>query len=283
LDDLSSGSLSNLAHLLPLGLEFIQGDVCDADSCNRAAAGCSGIFHEAALVSVFDSVAQPLKNHAINSTGTLNILEAARTQGVKRIVFASSAAIYGENPSQPKSEEMLPEPKSPYAVAKMAGEHYLATYAGLFGLECVALRYFNVYGPRQDATSMYSGVISKFMDHVLKGTAPTIFGDGQQGRDFVHVSDVVQANILAMCEPLPHPFVASNVATGRETSLLQLIDAINCSSAIQLVPEFAPVRTGDIRHSLASIQKAQSILGYSPEVMDLKLGLSDIMQIEVCG
>jgi len=169
-----------------------------AGTCLKAAEGCGGIFHEAALVSVPDSINRPRDNHDINITGTLNVLEAARANGVKRVVFASSAAIYGDNPELPKHEEMLPEPKSPYAMAKLTGEYYLKVYAECFGLETVALRYFNVFGPRQDPSSMYSGVISIFSERIAKGLSITIYGDGEQTRDFISVADVVQANLLAM-------------------------------------------------------------------------------------
>jgi UDP-glucose 4-epimerase len=179
-------------------IEFVEGDVRDAQACLKAAEGCDGIFHEAALVSVPDSINRPRDNHDINITGTLNVLEAARANGVKRVVFASSAAVYGDTPELPKRESMLPEPKSPYAMAKLAGEHYLKVYAECFGLETVALRYFNVFGSRQDPSSMYSGVISIFSERIQKGLPITIYGDGQQTRDFVNVKDVVQANLLAM-------------------------------------------------------------------------------------
>ena len=161
LDNLSSGDMSNLSHCLEK-ISFIKGDIRDSETCYKAAAGCDGIFHEAALVSVADSVERPVDNHEINITGTLNVLEAARRNAVKQIVFASSAAIYGDNPELPKTETMLPEPKSPYAIAKITGEYYLNVYAELHGIKCTALRYFNVFGPRQDPSSPYSGVISIF-------------------------------------------------------------------------------------------------------------------------
>ncbi len=197
LDNLSSGHIENLDRVMDR-IIFIEGDIRDPAACLAAAKGCDGVFHEAALVSVADSVERPRDNHEINITGTLNVLEAARACGVKRILFASSAAIYGNNPELPKTESMLPEPMSPYAVAKITGEYYLRTYAELYGLECVALRYFNVYGPRQDPSSPYSGVISIFAQRVGRGASVTFYGDGLQTRDFVNVADVVQANLLAM-------------------------------------------------------------------------------------
>lgn len=197
LDNLSSGHRENLAGVAG-AVEFIEGDIRHAETCLQAAQGCDGIFHEAALVSVPDSINRPRDNHDINITGTLNVLEAARQQGVRRVVLASSAAVYGDNPELPKREELLPEPKSPYALAKLAGEYYLKVYAECFGLETVALRYFNVFGPRQDPSSMYSGVISIFAERVKKGLPITFYGDGQQTRDFVNVADIVQANLLAM-------------------------------------------------------------------------------------
>jgi nucleoside-diphosphate-sugar epimerase len=263
-------------------IEFVEGDIRDPETCLKAAEGCDGIFHEAALVSVPDSVNRPRDNHDINITGTLNVLEAARAQRVKRVVFASSAAVYGDNPELPKRENMLPEPKSPYALAKLTGEYYLKVYAECFGLETVALRYFNAFGPRQDPSSMYSGVISIFSERIKKGLPITIYGDGQQTRDFVNVRDVVQANLLAMhvdcqksddggqtsvpppitCHLSPATFSVFNVATGRKTSLLDLVAALGelCGASSEV--KFAPSRPGDIQHSLADISKVRNILGY---------------------
>lgn len=309
LDNLSSGHRENLANVIAR-IEFIQGDVRDAATCLKAAEGCDGIFHEAALVSVPDSINRPRDNHDMNITGTLNVLEAARQQGVQRVVFASSAAVYGDNPELPKRESMLPEPKSPYAMAKLAGEYYLKVYAECFGLETVALRYFNVFGPRQDPSSMYSGVISVFSERIKKGLPITIYGDGQQTRDFVNVKDVVQANFLAMQVDSQRPavfagyaepredrgqksvlkpkaqslkpsasaerFAAFNVATGKSHSLLDLVSVLGELCGTKPEVTFSPSRPGDIQHSLAGISKVRNILGYEPKV-SLENGLRDLV------
>lgn len=296
LDNLSSGHRENLSTVMDR-ITFIEGDVRDADTCLSAAEGCVGIFHEAALVSVPDSINRPRDNHDINITGTLNVLEAARRQGVSRVVFASSAAVYGDNPELPKREEMLPEPKSPYAMAKLAGEYYLKVYAECYGLETVALRYFNVFGPRQDPSSMYSGVISIFAERIKKELPITIYGDGEQTRDFVNVEDVASANLLAMnvhrgedclsggravnrksdqtrstCHLPPATFSVFNVATGRQTSLLQLLDTLEELSRQTTQRCFSPSRPGDIQHSLADVSKVRKRLGYESRV-GLKEGL----------
>ena len=292
LDNLSSGHKENLSGALNQ-IDFVEGDIRDAEICLKASEGCDGIFHEAALVSVPDSINRPRDNHDINITGTLNVLEAARVNGVKRVVFASSAAVYGDNPELPKREEMLPEPKSPYAMAKLAGEHYLKVYAECFGLETVALRYFNVFGPRQDPSSMYSGVISIFSERIKNGLPITIYGDGQQTRDFVSVSDVVQVNLLAMgCQksddrgqtsasspmlhaPCAQRFVVLNVATARQTSLLELLKTLEALTGNKATVSFSAARSGDIQHSLADISKVRKIFGYEPKV-SLSEGLSSL-------
>lgn len=306
LDNFSTGKRENL---ISAPTQLVEGDVRDAETCLKAAEGCDGIFHEAALVSVPDSINRPRDNHDINITGTLNVLEASRANGVKRVVFASSAAVYGDNPELPKHEEMLPEPKSPYAMAKLAGEHYLKVYAECFGIETVALRYFNVFGPRQDPSSMYSGVISIFSERIVKGLPITIYGDGQQTRDFVNVKDVVQANLLAMTTdfiatkehqkaqkknnaigaPDPHQlatinqqlisgnFVALNVATGRQTSLLQLLDTLEAITGNRVSRSFSPSRDGDIQHSLADISRVRNVLNYTPAV-EFKDGLLELIK-----
>ena len=282
LDNLSTGALDNVDHVKDR-VSFIEGDICDMETCLRAADGCEGIYHEAALVSVPHSIEDPRLNHDVNITGTFNVLEAARLQGVKRIVYASSAAIYGDNPELPKRELMLPEPKSPYALAKLAGEHYLCNYAHIFGINAVALRYFNVFGPRQNPNSPYSGVISIFVDRVLKGAPVTIFGDGEQSRDFVNVADVVQANLLAMGlhperdSELDGPFNVFNVATNNRTSLLELLDTLEAICGTNVERIFKEERSGDIKHSLADIGSTSADLKYSPEV-SLEDGLSELVE-----
>ena len=279
LDNLSSGHRENLKGVSDK-IEFIEGDVRDPDVCINAAKGCDGIFHEAALVSVVDSIERPRDNHDINITGTMNILEAARVQGCKRIVFASSAAIYGNNPVLPKNETMLPEPLSPYGAAKICGEHCLQAYAEQFGISCIALRYFNVYGPRQDPGSMYSGVISRFVECTKNKTTPSIFGDGKQTRDFVYVDDIVQANLKAMTANETITFLRCNVGTSTATCLLDVIEALRGISGTLAQPQFKPERQGDIRHSVADITLARDRLGFQPQKTDLKTNLGKILDFD---
>jgi nucleoside-diphosphate-sugar epimerase len=264
LDNFSSGKPENLKGF-GSGIEVIRGDIRDPVAFRDAVKGVDHIFHEAALVSVSVSVEQPAENDAINIRGTLNVLQAAREANVKRVVLASSAAVYGNNPELPKRETMLPEPESPYALGKLAGEYYLKLFSRLYGVETVSLRYFNVFGPRQDGKSMYSGVISRFADDIRQGRAPTIFGDGGQTRDFVYVKDIVQANLLAMRTPSAGKGEIFNVATGRQISLLQLWETLKKITGSTLAPQFRDARAGDIRHSLADISKIQTSLGYEPE------------------
>lgn len=304
LDNLSSGHKENLSRVWSR-IAFIEGDVRDSDICLKASAGCDGIFHEAALVSVADSVERPRDNHEINLTGTLNVLEGARVNHVKRMVFASSAAVYGDDRELPKCEDMLPDPQTPYATAKITGEYYLRTYAKLYGLEGVALRYFNVFGPRQDPSSPYSGVISIFATRVRQGLPVTVFGDGAQTRDFVHVRDVVMANLFAMgierqgvpgleiAVPQPggdtengpssadndadpeNRFALFNVATGQKNSLLHLLTMLDEIAGQRVERHFAPARSGDIRHSLGSSSRLQAH-GWAPGV-GFRDGLDDLL------
>lgn len=280
LDNLSTGNYKNLKEI-STKIEFIEGDIRDSEICINAAKGCDGIFHQAALVSVVDSIERPRENHDINITGTGNVLEAARIQSCKRIVFASSAAIYGNSPALPKNETMLPEPLSPYGAAKIAGEHLLQAYAEQYGINCVALRYFNVYGPRQDPSSMYSGVISKFVDCAKNKTTPKIFGDGKQTRDFVYVEDVVQANLKAMTAPVKMPFLRCNIGTGIATSLLDVVEALRHISATFDQPQFELERPGDIHHSVADITSARNQLGFQPQKTDLKTNLGNILDFDL--
>jgi UDP-N-acetylglucosamine/UDP-N-acetyl-alpha-D-glucosaminouronate 4-epimerase len=261
-DNLSSGYEQNIA---PLPVEFVKGDVRDLDALKGAASGVDGIFHEAALVSVPESVEKPIENNEINVTGTMNALLAARDCGVRRVLLASSAAIYGNNPELPKREDMLPEPVSPYALGKIAGEYYQRVFAELYDVETVSLRYFNVFGPRQDPGSMYSGVISKFVEVMGSGGTPTVFGDGEQTRDFVFVKDVVQANLLAMKSERAGQGEVFNVGTGRATSLLELIETLAGIFDREATTNFAEPRAGDIKHSVSNISRAREVLGYEPK------------------
>lgn len=264
LDNLSSGYAKNLDHIRG-DVELVIGDVRNPDQVSRAMEGMTHCFHEAALVSVFDSVNRPVDNNDINITGTLNVLEACRAHKIRRIVMASSAAVYGNNPDLPKREPMRPEPESPYAIGKIVGEYYFGVYHKLYGLETAALRYFNVYGPRQDPSSMYSGVISKFTDVLSKGQQPTIFGDGSQTRDFVFVKDIVQANLLAMHVPAAGKGCVFNVGTGRRSSLLDLLNVLAGLAGVKPAPTFREFRAGDIRDSVSDIAAARSVLNYEPK------------------
>jgi UDP-glucose 4-epimerase len=274
-DNLATGYLENIKGFADR-VEFVRGDIREPTALQAAMHGIEFVFHEAALVSVAISVAQPEENDAINIRGTLNVLQAARAAGVQRVVFASSAAVYGNNPALPKREDMPPAPESPYAHAKLAGEEYLRRFSAGEGLPTVALRYFNVFGPRQDARSMYSGVISKFAADLQAGRAPTIFGDGLQTRDFVFVKDVVQANLLAMRSGAVGHGEAFNIATNTSCSLLELLATLQQLTGRSGPPTFAPARPGDIRHSVADISKAQRVLGYQPK-FSLAAGLRELL------
>ena len=263
-DNLSSGFEKNIAGFRDK-VEFIKADVRDTDALVHASAGADYLFHEAALVSVFESVEKPEMNNDVNITGMLNVLLAARHNKVKRVVVASSAAVYGNEPTLPKREDMRPQPESPYAIGKITDEYYMQVFAKLYGVQTVCLRYFNVFGPRQDPSSMYSGVISKFTDMVRAGQTPLIFGDGLQSRDFVFVKDVVQANLLAMRKENVGAGEVFNVATGQRTSLLDLLQILGKISGRKLTPEFRDARAGDIKHSVADISRTKNILGYAPK------------------
>jgi UDP-glucose 4-epimerase len=270
-DNLASGHLHNLAGFRD-AVDFVEADVRDTAALAAAMVGVDYVFHEAAMVSVFESVEKPALCHEVNLTGTLNVCQAARDAGVKRLVMAGTAATYGNNPTLPKREDMMPEPESPYGLTKVAGEYYLQVFAKLYGLETAILRYFNVYGPRQDPSSPYSGVISKFTDVVRAGQTPLIFGDGLQTRDFVFVKDVARANLLAMRSPKVGHGEACNIGTGRSVSLLDLLAALSTIVGRAITPTFQPARAGDVQHSLPDITRAHELLGYAPEY-DLDTGL----------
>lgn len=270
LDNFSTGKRENLAAFQER-IELVEGDLRDLSTVRRAVEGVDYVLHQAALPSVPRSVDDPLENDAVNVTGTLNLLVAARDAGVRRVVFASSCAVYGDEPTLPKREDMLPQPKSPYAVSKLAGEHYCRAFSEVYGLETVALRYFNVFGPRQDPASDYAAVIPLFITRMLRGQAPTIHGDGLQSRDFVYVADVVQANLLAATVPgvAGHVF---NIAGGERYTLLDLIRVLNDVLGTDIVPVHDAPRPGDVRHSQADIGAAQQALGYRV-VVDFAEGL----------
>lgn len=262
LDNLSGGSLANIAHQKN-HIEFVKGDIRDPDMLGRMAAECDIIFHQAAVVSVPQTVADPMSSAAVNDTGTLTVLETARQAAVKRVVLASSCAVYGDEPEIPKHEEMRLKPRSPYAVQKLTNELYAGLYAELYGLETVCLRYFNVFGPRQDPSSPYSGVISIFLTRASKGERPVIYGDGSQYRDFVFVKDVVQANLKAATADTVSGEVF-NVGTGHFVRIQELWQRVTELAAIDLSPEYAPLRRGDILESVADIQKTSQRLGFKP-------------------
>lgn len=264
LDDLSSGRRENLA-ALDGEVDLVEGDLRDEALVSAALAGVDYVLHHAAVASVQTSIERPRFEQEVNAAGTLQLFEAARRAGVRRVVFASSAASYGNDPTGPKREEMLPAPESPYAISKIAGEYYARVYSSLYGLEVVCLRYFNVFGPRQDPSSPYSGVISIFAERMLAGAAPTVFGDGGQSRDFVYVDNVVEANMQACTTPGIAGRVY-NIGCGRSSSLLELVAALNRLLGTAIEPEFAPARPGDVRISLADITRAQRELGYEPVV-----------------
>lgn len=268
-DDLSSGRRENLTGL-EVGpprsgapVELFQGDLLDPELLRAALVGARGVFHEAAQVSVPASVRDPLASYRVNVMGTLGVLEAARASGVAKVVLAASSAAYGDDPVLPKVESQTPRPLSPYASGKLAGEAMLAAWASAYGLEGVALRYFNVYGPRQADDSPYSGVIALFAKALLAGRAPTIFGNGEQTRDFVYVEDVVRANLLAMERHL-EPGVVINVGTGTRVSIRELFDILARHAGFSGAPVLAPARAGDVPHSVASIERARALLAFEP-------------------
>jgi nucleoside-diphosphate-sugar epimerase len=265
LDDLSAGRLENLEGL-GTGIEFLRGSITDPAACRAAVAGVAGIFHEAAQVSVPRSIEDPLASYATNVHGTLQLLEAARAAGVGRVVFAASSAAYGDSPTLPKVESMLPQPLSPYAAGKLAGEQLLRAYASSYGMRTVSLRYFNVFGPRQADDSPYTGVIAIFVRALLEGRAPVIYGDGLQSRDFTYVSNVVEANLAAMQRELGEPGAVINVGGGERITLRELYDALSAALGVRIDVRHAPARAGDVRDSLASIEKARALLGYEPRV-----------------
>jgi nucleoside-diphosphate-sugar epimerase len=275
LDDFSTGKLENIADLPTENVEIIKGDVADFATVEAAVAGCEYVFHEAAIASVPKSINDPIGTGKINYGGTLNILEAARKHGVRRVVFAGSAAVYGDEPTLPKTESMPTKPITPYGIDKLASELMGHFYAKTLGVEFVCLRYFNVFGLRQDPSSPYSGVVSILSDRVLQGIAPTIYGDGLQSRDFVHVSDVVAANLLAM-EHSSASGQTFNVGRGESVSLLEIMSILNDLTGKGLQPIHQEPRAGDIRHSLAD-NIALKALGWLPEV-SIRKGLAELLE-----
>jgi len=264
IDNLTTGKKDNLKDA-GADVDFHEGDIRDRDLLQKLLAGVDVVFHQAAVVSVPLSVAQPLSSAAVNETGTLEVLEAARQAGCRRVVLASSSAVYGDDPELPKHENMPFCPLSPYAVQKMTGEYYAGLYDKLYGMETACLRYFNVFGPRQDPSSPYSGVISIFLERATAGRAPVVYGDGEQTRDFVYVQDVVSANLRAATED-GAAGKAFNIGTGKTITINRLWQQVADMAGIALAPDYQDARQGDILHSVAAIDAARRDLGFAPEI-----------------
>jgi UDP-glucose 4-epimerase len=271
-DNFCTGKREDLADILDR-IDFHEADIVDLAAMHKACAGVDFVLHQAAIPSVPKSVLDPLGSNQANVDGTVNVLIAARDAKVKRLVYAASSSAYGDTPTLPKREDMKPDPISPYAVAKLASEHYLISFYRCYQLETVALRYFNIFGPRQDPSSPYSGVLAKFITVMLRGEQPSIYGDGEQSRDFTYIDNAVEANLLACKAPAAK--VAGqmfNVATGRRVSLNETFKLLQPLTSYKGQPKYGPERGGDIKHSLADISKAEAGLGYKPKI-DFEEGL----------
>ena len=264
-DDLSTGSAINLEGVAGR-LDLVTGDIRDASAVRRAARGAKAVFHLAALGSVERSIGDPFTSHAVNVDGTLNALVAAREEGVERFVYASSSSVYGDTPALPKDESMAVASLSPYAASKLAGESYCRAFFQSYDLGTVCLRFFNVFGPRQDPKSRYAAVIPRFITAINEGRAPEIYGDGHQSRDFTYVGNVVRALIQAASASGPALGEAMNVACGGRISLLEVLHELNTVMGTSVRPVFRPRRRGDVAHSEAAIEKARRLIGYSPPV-----------------
>ena len=266
IDNLSTGKRENLRGM-ENRLEFQEADLLDLEAVRKACEGVDCVFHEAAIPSVPKSVKDPLGSNQANVDGTVNVLVAARDAGVKRVVYAASSSAYGDTPTLPKHEGMVPNPISPYAVAKLASEYYMTSFYRCYGLETVSLRYFNIFGPRQDPSSPYSGVLAKFTTQMLRGEQPTIFGDGSQSRDFTYIDNAVEANLSAAHAPaVKVAGTVLNVATGTRVDLNETCKMLAKLTGYRGEPKYAPEREGDIQHSLADITRAEKALGYKPKV-----------------
>ncbi|MDY6987841.1 MAG: SDR family oxidoreductase [Thermodesulfobacteriota bacterium] len=270
LDDFSTGKRKNLqlpdlSADLVANLEVLEGNMADLATCRKACEGVDYVLHQAAIPSVPRSVALPLESNRANIDGTLNLLMAARDGGIKRLIFASSSAIYGNSPGFPRVETIAPQPLSPYAVQKMTAEHYLRVFYELYGLETVSLRYFNVFGPHQDPDSEYAAVIPKFIKAFIRGTQPTVFGDGEQSRDFTYVDNVVHGNLLAVEAP-EAPGKTINLACGVQLTLNQMLDTLRQITGSDTQALYTDPRPGDVRHSWADITVAEKVLGYTTQV-----------------
>lgn len=259
-------NIAGFAEKFGAAYELFEGDLRDLASVRKACDGVEFVLHQGALPSVPRSVADPALSDSINVGGTVNLLIAARDAGVRRVVFAASSSAYGDTPELPKRETMMPNPKSPYAAQKLAGELYMRIFYEVYGLETVSLRYFNVFGPKQDPKSMYAAVIPRFITSVLSGNAPTIYGDGLQTRDFTYIDNVIQANLAASQAPRQACGKTFNIACGERISLLDILEIVYGLAGRRVPPKFEPGRTGDVRDSLADISLAKDLLGYSPKI-----------------
>lgn len=276
LDDLSTGHRENLEEIDP-NIEFVQGSVADRDTLEKALEDVELVFHEAAIPSVPRSVEDPNQTHIASVDGTFSLLLAARDKKVRRVVYAASSSAYGDQPTLPKVEDMLPDPLSPYAVAKLVGEYYCQVFTRVYGLETVALRYFNVFGPRQDPGSQYSGVVSRFISTLLSNEQPVIFGDGEQSRDFTYIDNIVEANMRA-ATTMKGVGKVINVANGERTTLNELLKELqDLTGTSHLKAEYRETRIGDVRHSLADTTRAREWLDYKPQVA-LREGLQQTIQ-----
>ncbi len=271
-DNFSTGNKENIADLLDR-IDFREGDIVDLDAMRKACAGVDFVLHQAAIPSVPKSVLDPLGSNRANIDGTVNVLVAARDAKIKRVVYAASSSAYGDTPTLPKHEGMKPDPISPYAVAKLASEQYMISFYRCYQLETVSLRYFNIFGPRQDPSSPYSGVLAKFITAMLRGEQPAIYGDGEQSRDFTYIDNAVEANLLACKAPADKAAGQMfNVATGRRVTLNETFQLLQGMTSYRGTPKYGEERAGDIKHSLADISKAEAGLGYKPKV-DFEDGL----------
>jgi UDP-glucose 4-epimerase len=266
IDNFATGKRENIAEIAKR-IDFREADLLDAEAMRKACVGVDFVFHQAAIPSVPKSVLDPIGSNRANVDGTVNVLVGARDAKVRRVMYAASSSAYGESPTLPKHEDMMPSPISPYAVAKLASEHYMISFYRCYGLETVCLRYFNIFGPRQDPTSPYSGVLAKFITQMLSGQQPTIFGDGGQSRDFTYIDNAVSANLLAAHAPANQ--VAGrvfNVATGTRVDLNETFQALKKLTGYYGEVKHGPEREGDIKHSLADISRAEKAFGYKPSV-----------------
>ena len=271
IDDLSTGYPENLESIKG-EVDFVQASLADEQALRKAIEGVEVVFHEAAIPSVPRSIEDPRRTHIASVESTFSLLLAARDNGVRRVIYAASSSAYGDQPTLPKVENMLPDPRSPYAVAKLVGEHYCQVFTRVYGLETISLRYFNVFGPRQDPSSQYSGVISRFVSALLGGEQPVIYGDGEQSRDFTYIENVVDANLRAAQTSRGIGEVI-NIANGERITLNQLLTELKLlTGKSDVVADYREARAGDVKHSLADISRARTLLGFEPHI-DLRTGL----------